>query len=772
MNRDTVADRYYGKTGSAEDSAIVQKRIHWMVKQCSGDRVLDIGCSQGIASVLLAREGFEVVGLDIEADAIKFAKESLRQENPVIQQRVQFEVIGQTSELANKYGHFSSVLCGEVLEHLAHPKRFLADVSECLQTNGKLIVTVPFGIHPFYDHKQSFVFTNFLPFFSGLFSIESVDLISNYIFAVFRKIGAPETHQPENGCNYEKLLSAVEEAFKENQQTRIAREELFRARIERLEGRLDSLLRKTGAAADSKLASFIMTLRSCVDRLAAIERCFLGLSDATIHPQQQSNGDKSGECASEAVRVVKDSEVARELVRAQNALADIMSSFKYQVVDLVVTAIKRPGWKAIRLPYDLMKMTIQELVTKDAKDVRKEKLGFQSKRVSIDKRIPTQEVLKIDGASSNAILFVPINGVGLGHLTRCLAISKSLERILPSKQMLFFTTSLALPILDQSGYYAYHFPSKTRYDRIAPGREWNALLENYLLEVLRFHRPQAIIFDGAKPYRGISNVMDRVEGVQKIWIKRGLYRSSKIAQDLDGYFQKFDVTIVPGEYGVVDEGQVMMNNVFSVPPIILTDKSNELSRESACQVMDISDTTKNIYVQLGAGNINDICELTSAIIETLNSISGVSVVWGESPIARSEYRPRGSYRTLRDYPNSKYFAGFDLAILASGYNSVHEAIFFGLPAIFFPNGQTASDDQIARARLAETTGFCDTMLEFDAEVFRQKVLRLLALNKAVVPKGYPGFENGAVKSAEYIASVLTGWDLRPVTENTTARVSC
>jgi 2-polyprenyl-6-hydroxyphenyl methylase/3-demethylubiquinone-9 3-methyltransferase len=49
-----------------------------------GRRVLDVGCSQGIASILLAREGKTVWGVDREALAVESAKERLAdEEEPV-----------------------------------------------------------------------------------------------------------------------------------------------------------------------------------------------------------------------------------------------------------------------------------------------------------------------------------------------------------------------------------------------------------------------------------------------------------------------------------------------------------------------------------------------------------------------------------------------------------------------------------------------------------------------------------------------------------------
>ena len=55
------------------------------------------------------------------------------------------------------------------------------------------------------------------------------------------------------------------------------------------------------------------------------------------------------------------------------------------------------------------------------------------------------------------------------------------------------------------------------------------------------------------------------------------------------------------------------------------------------------------------------------------------------------------------YPMSRYFAAFDLAVSAAGYNAYHELIRFGVPALYVPMPRQ-TDDQAARARYAEQAG--------------------------------------------------------------------
>ena len=64
-------------------------RIDWMISQAKGSKVLDIGCSRGMVSLLLAKKGFKVIGADINLISLGssknvFKKETIKVKNLVI----------------------------------------------------------------------------------------------------------------------------------------------------------------------------------------------------------------------------------------------------------------------------------------------------------------------------------------------------------------------------------------------------------------------------------------------------------------------------------------------------------------------------------------------------------------------------------------------------------------------------------------------------------------------------------------------------------------
>ena len=65
--------------------------------------------------------------------------------------------------------------------------------------------------------------------------------------------------------------------------------------------------------------------------------------------------------------------------------------------------------------------------------------------------------------------------------------------------------------------------------------------------------------------------------------------------------------------------------------------------------------------------------------------------------------PRAWSALRATYPMSRYFAAFDGAVAAAGYNAYHELIALGVPSLFVPMPRD-TDDQPARARYAEGAG--------------------------------------------------------------------
>jgi 2-polyprenyl-3-methyl-5-hydroxy-6-metoxy-1,4-benzoquinol methylase len=179
IDHDRIAEVYEGTVGSREFQQVSRRRVHWMCAQVGGPDVLDVGCSQGIASILLAREGHRVIGVDREREAIRAARERLDQEEAQVRERVEFRV-GEGRAVGFANGSFDAVLLGEVLEHQLDPGKLLDEARRVLRPGGRIVITTPYGIHPYPDHKEPLYLSALLERLTSKLSIAEIALVDRY----------------------------------------------------------------------------------------------------------------------------------------------------------------------------------------------------------------------------------------------------------------------------------------------------------------------------------------------------------------------------------------------------------------------------------------------------------------------------------------------------------------------------------------------------------------------------------------------------------------
>ena len=100
-------------------------------------RVLDIGCGNVSLSYLVAKQGYEVIGIEDSALGVAAASKSFP-ECKFIYASV-YDL--QYSELE---GSFDVVISAEVIEHLQFPRELIRAAKKCLKPNGSLILTTPY----------------------------------------------------------------------------------------------------------------------------------------------------------------------------------------------------------------------------------------------------------------------------------------------------------------------------------------------------------------------------------------------------------------------------------------------------------------------------------------------------------------------------------------------------------------------------------------------------------------------------------------------------
>jgi glycosyltransferase involved in cell wall biosynthesis/spore maturation protein CgeB/ubiquinone/menaquinone biosynthesis C-methylase UbiE len=207
---DRVTEAYYGGMGEAFKRK-THARIQWICEQTKGSNILDVGCSQGIVPILLARERKVVVGIDIDPIAIEYARKQLEIESKFVQENVSF-INEDFISCKLQHKKFDTILLTEVLEHLSKPKAFIDKSKTLLKPNGSLVITVPFGINDYIDHKQTFYYTGIHKLIDKEFHIKNIQYLGQWI-GITAKCRNPKSSRIVSNRLTLKSVSDLENAF-------------------------------------------------------------------------------------------------------------------------------------------------------------------------------------------------------------------------------------------------------------------------------------------------------------------------------------------------------------------------------------------------------------------------------------------------------------------------------------------------------------------------------------------------------------------------------
>ena len=210
MNCDRINELYAGQIYGHDTQLAARDRIHWICSQVQGETILDIGCSQGIVCLLLGREGFNCVGIDIENGAIEYAKGELEKQEDITKQRITFQVADAT-RLEFEDNTFDTIILGEILEHLLHPEKVLKEAKRVLKEAGKVVITVPFGLNSHPDHKRSYFPVSFVNTVRPFFKTTSISTLHNYIVYCGKKESSYDPAKIPNKVLLNELMSLQKE---------------------------------------------------------------------------------------------------------------------------------------------------------------------------------------------------------------------------------------------------------------------------------------------------------------------------------------------------------------------------------------------------------------------------------------------------------------------------------------------------------------------------------------------------------------------------------
>src|SRR5579859_7003414 len=288
------------------------------------------------------------------------------------------------------------------------------------------------------------------------------------------------------------------------------------------------------------------------------------------------------------------------------------------------------------------------------------------------------------------VLFYAVNGLGLGHVSRLLAIARALRRLRPEAECLFLTGSEADWIIYQEGFASFKVPSRTA--RTAAGLTpslYARTVQSVTWTLVTAFDPHVLVVD-TFPAGTLQELLPLLRWpINKVFI----FREQRPELAADTYLQEllrlYQLVVVPHSPGELEVPVPAGVPVAWSGPILSRERDAALPRAEAERRLELppADGRLRLYVNFGGGGDPELAALTQTAMAAAALVPQMSAVLAPGPLARDDVARPAGMPLVRYYPMAECLAAFDVALSAAGYNGVHELLHHGLPAVLVPVGK-------------------------------------------------------------------------------------
>ena len=312
-----------------------------------------------------------------------------------------------------------------------------------------------------------------------------------------------------------------------------------------------------------------------------------------------------------------------------------------------------------------------------------------------------------------------INGSGLGHLTRTLAILRWARRLAWLAGHEFdayvLTSSEGCSLAYEEGFAAFKIPSKTAVrDARIPKQGYLRLARQWVWHSLGLVDPDLLIVD-TFPGGSFGELLHALDGPRRrVFVHRAMRDGFARAEGVQALLPLYDRILVPVEPGSDSQwvDPALEPRTRRIGPILLRSREELHDRAAARRRLGVPDGKLAAWVTAGGGGDPSAAASIGAIVGRLAREPDLHVVVGAGPLYRGEPLRGPNVTWLQSHRAVEEFAGLDFAISAAGYNAFHELLHAGVPSAFFAQEKIA-DEQSRRVGAAERAG-CALGLGTDA----------------------------------------------------------
>lgn len=308
------------------------------------------------------------------------------------------------------------------------------------------------------------------------------------------------------------------------------------------------------------------------------------------------------------------------------------------------------------------------------------------------------------------IVCYAVNGSGVGHLTRLVAVSRWMRRYAAHAgvraEIWFLTSSEADSLLFHERFASFKLPSKTvvgeaGIDKLA----YLSLAKQWVWHSLGLLRPDLFIVD-TFPTGSFGELLSALDLCRK---KAFIYRPMKASfaerPDFQAMLPLYDAIVVPeaeGDGGVLCPPSAA-GRVRYTGPVLVRERVELRARAEARAELGVAGDRLAVYVSAGGGGDPGAADDLASITAALERDPSLHLVVAAGPLYRGRPVHRAGVTWLTQPGAAELMLGIDVAVCAAGYNSFGELMHAGVPAVFLPQPKIA-DEQDARAARAARAG--------------------------------------------------------------------
>jgi predicted glycosyltransferase len=324
-------------------------------------------------------------------------------------------------------------------------------------------------------------------------------------------------------------------------------------------------------------------------------------------------------------------------------------------------------------------------------------------------------------------LFYAVNGLGLGHVTRLLAIARQIRRQSAEHQIVFLTSSEADNVVYGEGFAAIKVPSKTiRAETGLRPDLYAKLVQSVTWQAIGAFDPHVLVVD-TFPTGSLQELLPVLR-----WPARTafVYRAQRLERAQSSLLQQalplYDRIIIPHAEGseTMPMPGLVQGRVHWVGPITIREAEELLPREEARHQLGLPLDGRVAFVSLGGGGDREAAAHFHAVAAALQD-EPLTLALGAGPLFRGALPEGPHIRRLDRYPLAAHLRAFDCAISAAGYNTSHELALAGVPTVFAPLAR-GLDDQEDRARRMAMDGGGTVLSDWAPSTIRQAVQQVLS----------------------------------------------